>query len=361
MQIAMAATIVSPASCEVRGVIRFLLAKGSSAAEIHRELCLVYGPAIMSEGKVRKWCRDFQNGRTNVHDEERSGRPSIQTDDIVDQVNQKLRCDRRLTISALANELPHVARTSIYRIVTEQLGYHKLCARWVPKMLTDQHKEQRMCSGRKFLDRYRQDGDDLFSHIVTGDETWISYTNAESKQQSMQWRHSSSPKPKKFKQSPYSSRKMMATVFWDEKGVILVDFMERGSTITADVYCETLTKMKRAIQNRRRGKLSSGVILLHDNARPHTAALTKKKIQDFRWELFDHPPYSPDLAPSDYFLFLHLKKWLGGQRFENDEELKTAVVNWFNSQAANFYAEGLRKLVQRYEKCLELNGDYVEK
>ena len=193
MQIAMAATIVSPASCEVRGVIRFLLAKGSSAAEINRELCLVYEPAIMSEGKVRKWCRDFQNGRANVHNEARSGRPSIQTDDIVDQVNQKL----RLTISALANEFPRVARTSVYRIVTEKLGYRKFWARCLSKLFIDQQKEQRICSGRMFLDRYRQDGDDFISHIVKGDETWILYCNTESKQQSMQWRHSSSPKPKK--------------------------------------------------------------------------------------------------------------------------------------------------------------------
>lgn len=361
MQRTMAAKIVDPANCEVRSVIRFLCAKGSSAAEIHRELCLVYGPTVMSEGKVRQWCRNFKNGRTNVHDEKRSGRPSIQTDEIVSQVDQTLRSDRRLTISGLADKFPQLGRTTVYNIVTENLAYRKLCARWVPKMLTDHHKEQRMSSGRKFLARYQQDGDDLFSHIVTGDETWVSYANPETKLQSMQWRHSSSPKPKKFKQTQYTSRKLMVTVFWDKDGVLLVDFMERGTTITADVYCETLKKLRRAIQNKRRGKLSSGIILLHDNARPHTAAKTNEKIQDFRWELFDHPPYSPDLAPSDYFLFLHFKQWLGGQRFETEEGLKNAVVNWFNSQAASFYAEGLKKLVQRYEKCLEVNGDYVEK
>ncbi|XP_025424209.1 histone-lysine N-methyltransferase SETMAR-like [Sipha flava] len=71
--------------------------------------------------------------------------------------------------------------------------------------------------------------------------------------------------------------------------------------------------------------------------------------------------HSPDHAPSDYFLFLHFKKWLGGQRFENDKELQNAVENRFNSQAASFYADGLRKLVKRYEKCLEVNGDYMEK
>jgi transposase len=61
--------------------------------------------------------------------------------------------------------------------------------------------------------------------------------------------------------------------------------------------------------------LTSGVVLLHDNARPHTAAHTRALLGHFDWELFDHPPYSPDLAPSDYHLFTYLKKWLGSQRF----------------------------------------------
>lgn len=112
------------------------------------------------------------------------------------------------------------------------------------------------------------------------------------------------------------------------------------------------------IENRRRDKLSSSKSSF---SRPHTSVKIQEKIQDFRWELFNHPPYSCDLVPSDYFLFLHFKKWLGGQRFENDKELRNVVENWFNSQAASFYSDGLRKLVKRYEKCLEVNGDYVEK
>ncbi|KAH1021597.1 hypothetical protein HUJ04_011091, partial [Dendroctonus ponderosae] len=77
--------IINPANCEVRSVIRLLCAKGSSAAEIDRELCLAYGPKVMSGGKVRQCCRDFKNGRANVHDEERSG---IQTDEIVSKSHQ---------------------------------------------------------------------------------------------------------------------------------------------------------------------------------------------------------------------------------------------------------------------------------
>jgi len=78
--------------------------------------------------------------------------------------------------------------------------------------------------------------------------------------------------------------------------------MAPGTTITSEVDCETLHKLRTSIQNKRRGTLTKGVVLLY-NARPHTTARTNGLIKLFNWEIFDHPPYSPDLAPSDYHLF----------------------------------------------------------
>lgn len=357
----MSAAIENPAKCEVRAVIRFLLAQNVSAADIHRQLCTVYGPNVMSEGVVRQWVRFFKSGRTNIHDEERSGRPSVVSNDLVKKVDEKVRENRRFTISELSEQFPQISRTVLYEVVTDKLGYRKFCARWVPKLLTEVHKTKRMGSALNFLSRYDAEGEDFLKRIVTGDETWVAYVNAETKQQSMAWGHTNSPcKPKKARQT-FSTRKVMTTVFWDAEGVLLVEFMERGTTITSDVYCETLKKLKRAIQNKRRGKLSCGVVLFHDNARPHSARKTQEILKQFKWDVFDHPPYSPDLAPSDFHLFTRMKKWLASQHFNDDDELQNAVTDWLRAQAAKFYEEGICKLVKRYDKCLNLNGDYVEK
>jgi histone-lysine N-methyltransferase SETMAR len=91
----------------------------------------------------------------------------------------------------------------------------------------------------------------------------------------------------------------MATVFWDRKEVLMVECLQQETTITSQVYCETLTRLHKAIQNKRRGMLRSGVLLLHENALPHTTARTRALLDHFNWELFDHPSYTPDLAPSD--------------------------------------------------------------
>ena len=100
----------------------------------------------------------------------------------------------------------------------------------------------------------------------------------------------------------------MASVFWDSKGVLLVDFMPSNTTINSDAYCATLECLRRAIQNRRRGKLSRGIVLLHDNARPHTARQTQALLlKQLHWDIFEHHPYSPDRAPSEFFLFPKMK------------------------------------------------------
>ena len=143
--------------------------------------------------------------------------------------------------------------------------------------------------------------------ICTDDETWAYHFTPETNQQSRQWLHFPSPKPRKLKQAQFAG-KVMATVFWDRKRVLLVDFMATGTTINADRYYESLTKLRRAIHNRRRGMLSKGVSSLHDNARPYAARQTVTLLQWFWWDIITHPPYSPDLASSDFHLFPKLKE-----------------------------------------------------
>ncbi|GBN35810.1 hypothetical protein AVEN_66281-1 [Araneus ventricosus] len=133
-------TISDPADCEVRSVIRFLNSKNVKSAEIHRQLVEIYGENVMTDGMVRKWVRQFNDGRTNVHDEARSRRPSIVNGGLVAKVNEKIRGNSRFTIRMLCDEFPQISKTVLHEIVSNRLNYHKLCSRWVPKMLTDVQK-----------------------------------------------------------------------------------------------------------------------------------------------------------------------------------------------------------------------------
>ena len=113
-------------------------------------------------------------------------------------MNGIIRENRRFTISEVYEEYS----TVVYEIVTKHLQYRKICARWVPRMLTDAQKAARMGAALIFLERYERDGNAFLDQIVTGDETWISHNTPTSKRQSMEWHHAQSPKrPCKFKQT----------------------------------------------------------------------------------------------------------------------------------------------------------------
>jgi len=123
----MAAPIQSPAKYEVRSVIRFLNAKGESRVEIHKQIVALYGN-VMNRKNVTKWCREFSKGRTDFHDEQRSGRPSLISDDLLQETEGEIHANRRVTIRELHHIIPEVSKTTIHENVTEKLGYRKFCA-----------------------------------------------------------------------------------------------------------------------------------------------------------------------------------------------------------------------------------------
>jgi transposase len=102
-------------------------------------------------------------------------------------------------------------------------------------------------------------------------------------------------------------------------------------------------------------------LLLHDNARPHTARATNDALETLKFEVLSHPPYSPDLAPSDFHFFPHLNGDLKGTHFTSDDEVKQAVTSWIKQRTPEFFIDSIRKLVLRWEKWIELQGYYVEK
>lgn len=101
-------------------------------------------------------------------------------------------------------------------------------------------------------------------------------------------------------------------------------------------------------------------MLIHDNATPHSAKVTKELLQKFKWEVWEHPPYSPDLSPCDFHVFGPMKNELAKERYNSDEEVKYATNDWCLQTGREFFKQGISKLVQRYEKCRNLCGDYVE-
>jgi hypothetical protein len=93
------------------------------------------------------------------------------TEELVQEVDQCVHGKHRFMILELSEEFPQISRTTLYRIVTNRLGFHKFSAWWIPKQLTGVHKTKRMGSALMFLQHYCEEGDEFLDRIVTGDET----------------------------------------------------------------------------------------------------------------------------------------------------------------------------------------------
>ena len=128
----------------------------------------------------------------------------------------------------------------------------------------------------------------------------------------------------------------------------MLDCLPKRSTITGVYYSNLLDRLRTAIREKRRGKLSKGVLLQQDNARVHTCKVAMDALERNGYEFIPNLAYSPDLAPSDFFLFPNLKKDIRGCHFRSDEEVVTAVEEWVNGKVG--------WLVGWLVGCFRLNG-----
>ena len=111
------------------------------------------------------------------------------------------------------------------------------------------------------------------------------------------------------------------------------------------MYRAQLNKLAAEIKSKglQRGK----IYFQHDNAKPHVAKVVNAKLQELGWELLPHPPYSPDLAPSDYHLFRSLSNDLRDRKFIEEKDLKMYLKDFFDSKSHEFYSNGIHKLAMR--------------
>ena len=344
----------------MRAVIKYLYLKGMTAKEIFCDMKETLAESAPAFSTVAKWRAEFERGRSSCDDLPRCGRPATCVDlETVEKVNKLIMSDRRLSVCFIAASVG-ISTGSVHSILTENLSMNKVSARWVPRMLSDVQKADRVESSTGLLRLFNENPDNFVSRFLTVDETWLHHFDPESKLQSMTWKHACSPPPRKFRVVA-SARKVMATVFWDAEGTVLTDYLEHGRTITGTYYADLIGKVRAALKEKRRGKLRRGVLFHQDNAPAHTSSQALAAIRNAGFELVHHPPYSPDLAPSDFYLFPKLKEFMKGRRFADDEDVICTANGWLEEQDKQFFYNGIRALEKRWTKCISVAGDYVEK
>ena len=153
----------------------------------------------------------------------------------------------------------------------------------------------------------------------------------------------------------------MESVFWGAEGILFIDYLEKSKT-TVEYYSNLLTRLDETNSREKTRFAKEKKIIFHqDNAPAHKSVLAMGKLRDLHYKLLEHPPYSPDLAPSDFYLFPKFKLFLAGQLFSSNQETIAAVEEYFADLTKDHYKDRIMELEHRWNKCISLKGDYVEK
>ena len=179
------------------------------------------------------------------------------------------------------------------------------------------------------------------------DEIWIHHFIPKSNWQSAEWTAADEIPPKQPKMQT-SASKVLASVFWDAQGILLINYLDKGRTINSEYYITLLVRFKKQIAKKQPQIKKKKVFFHQDNALCHKSIAMMAKLKELHFELLLHPPYCSDLTSSDYWLFADLKRILQGKRFDFNEEMILETKAYFAAKDKLFYKKGIKLL----EKCV---------
>ncbi|KAJ4448840.1 hypothetical protein ANN_00231 [Periplaneta americana] len=303
---------------EQRYCIKFCQKLGDSQSQTIRKIQQVFGEDAMGVTQIKEWFNRFKDGRTSAESEQRCGRPqTARSAAVVERVRNLVMADRRLTVREIAEEVGDLLDT----------------ANTDPGFLNT---------------------------VITGDESWVYGYDPGTKRQSSQWKHPESPRPKKARQVR-SKIKVMLTVFFDVRGIVHHEYAPEGQMVTKEYYHDVLWRLRDAVRRKRPDMwTANNWHLQHDNAPAHSSQLIHTFLAKHGITTVHQPPYSPDLAPCDFWLFPKLKTPLKGSHFESREEIMRNATTELNTIPKEDFQRCFRQWKDRWAKCVHAQGAYFE-
>ncbi len=345
---------------EQRVIILFCFKLGWKFQQIQQSLRQVYQQRTLSNASIYHWLREFRRGRTWLVDKPcaarcKTGRCRANVRAVEDMVAQ----DRRVSIAKMSLD-SGVSVTSIHRILKLDLKLVKKCAIFVPHVLEQQHIDKRVRIS-SFMLRLTSNTPRILRNTVTMDEAWVYIYDPDLKVQSKEWLRAAEPCPQKACRNQFGA-KVMLVAFFDAQGLIYYEYIQRPMTVNQQVFQGILRRFDAAHSRRHPRAFVNGHKFIHmDNAPAHNAGYTLTLLRILGWTRLPHPPYSPDLAPCDFWLFGRVKKHIRGTRFRSIQALKAAVEDEIGEiPSAEYKRAILHSWPQRWRKCLAEQGNYFE-
>jgi hypothetical protein len=339
---------------EQRAVIRFFTLKGLSPVDIHAELDSVYGEEALCLRAVYKWYDRFHQGRTELFDDPRSGRP--QQNDLAGALGAMLEEFPFISCKRLCIHF-RIGKSTCLRILHEVLRLKKFNLRWVPHSLDDSQKAERVSLSADLLKILLEDQETFFANVLTGDESWFYF---EYPHESI-WAPSRDDVPEKIEQK-IDTEKCLISIIWSVNGIHSLLDVPKGTTYNSTFFCDIVVPDLLAnVCAQRRRRTLKGLIVHLDNARPHNSKKSNACLTEFRASRAPHPAYSPDLAPSDFFLFGTVKRELQNYEVHSRGELILAIQAIFDAIPKETLTSVYVAWIKRLKWVIKNEGKYFHK
>ena len=209
-----------------RFYIKVRTALNIPARIIYDELCSVFGDQAPALRTVEWWSKLFREGREDVEDEERPGRPITETtSENIEQVRSLINDNPHITIQEMEVQTG-LSHGTIHRIISDHLNLKKLTARYIPKQLTDSQKAERVRICKENLEKF-ESGAWRLCDVITGDESWFYHKHIGRKLSNSAWVSRNDPPPTVVRQSPYAPKTLMS-IFFKSTGPVFIRHVEWG-------------------------------------------------------------------------------------------------------------------------------------
>lgn len=253
----------------------------------------------------------------------------------------KVQQDRHMSSDDIAKELKIEHQMVLNHL--EKIGYRKKFDVWVPydSKLCNSFERISICEALL----KRNEHEPFLERMITGGAKWITSVDP-----------LANIIPRSAQAKKKKPKKVLLCVWWDWKGVVYHEWRMSDETTDPELYSQQLMSLRKAIRRERPELMDSNVVYQHDNTRPFTCISSRRKLEEFGWEVLMHPSHSPDITPSDYHLFPSLPN--------SFLVFELMGVGWlkrlFNQKPQSFYNQGIMTLPEKWQKVIDQNGDYLE-
>ena len=294
----------------------------------------------------------------SVDDEECSGWPSTGTTiENVAKVWQAILEDGWWTIHDVCN-IVRLLYETCQRIFSDELSMWHITAKFVPRLLSSDQKEYHIAVCTE-LKEWAENYPNFISNINTGDKSWVFGYDAETKQQSSQWKTPTSLRLKKAQQVR-SNVKSTLIIFFDIQGIMLKESVPPGQTVNWKLYCDVLRWLRENIWHKCPDKWHNSWVLHHDNTAAHALLIVQQFLASMNTTVIPHHPYSQDLAPCDFFLFPKMKLKLKGRRFDSTKKIQTVSQNVMKTLTRNYFQKFFWSKKSCWNHCINAKRNYFK-